>query len=335
MPQETWSHIYLPSPYRLTHGRRNPIQAWLERHGLNGLRSHEKYVPRGIFGLPDPQVVLFLRHLWATDGCVHLAPGDRQARIYYASTSRRLTDDVRLMLLRFGILGRVKQSVKAGYRPSWQVHIYGAENPLRFLEQIGVHGARGEKIPRIAAHLRSLAGNTNVDTVPVEIWSRVRQEMRERGVTVRALAAGLATSYCGSTLYRHAPSRGRLSKVAAVVADPAIERMASSDVFWDTIASITPLGEQPVFDATVTGSHNFVANGIFAHNSIEQDADVVMFVYREEVYKPETAEKGKALILVAKQRNGPTGDVPLTFLRESTKFVLYTPVMAGETEAAF
>jgi len=69
--------------------------------------------------------------------------------------------------------------------------------------------------------------------------------------------------------------------------------------------------------------------------SIEQDADVVMFVYREEVYKPDTAEKGKALILLAKQRNGPTGDIPLTFLRESTKFVPYTPVMPGGPEAAF
>ncbi len=69
--------------------------------------------------------------------------------------------------------------------------------------------------------------------------------------------------------------------------------------------------------------------------SIEQDADVVMFVYREEVYKPETAEKGKALIILAKQRNGPTGEIPLTFLRTSTKFVPYTPVMIGETEEAF
>ena len=69
--------------------------------------------------------------------------------------------------------------------------------------------------------------------------------------------------------------------------------------------------------------------------SIEQDADVVMFVYREEVYKPDTAEKGKAHIILAKQRNGPTADVPLTFLRESTKFVPYTPVMVGETDEAF
>jgi replicative DNA helicase len=69
--------------------------------------------------------------------------------------------------------------------------------------------------------------------------------------------------------------------------------------------------------------------------SIEQDADVVMFVYREVVYKPDTAEPGKAQLLVAKQRNGPTDDVDLTFLRDCTKFVPYSPTMSGETEPGF
>ncbi len=69
--------------------------------------------------------------------------------------------------------------------------------------------------------------------------------------------------------------------------------------------------------------------------SIEQDADVVLFVYREVVYKPDTAEPGKAQIIIAKQRNGPTDDVDMTFLRECTKFVPYSPTMSGETEPGF
>jgi replicative DNA helicase len=70
--------------------------------------------------------------------------------------------------------------------------------------------------------------------------------------------------------------------------------------------------------------------------SIEQDADVVMFVYREEYYKPDDPSlKGKATIILAKQRNGPTADINLTFLREFTKFVPYSPVMVGETEPDF
>jgi replicative DNA helicase len=54
--------------------------------------------------------------------------------------------------------------------------------------------------------------------------------------------------------------------------------------------------------------------------AIEQDADVIAFIYREEVYDEDTMRKGIADIIVAKQRNGPLGDVELTFLRESTCF---------------
>ncbi len=55
--------------------------------------------------------------------------------------------------------------------------------------------------------------------------------------------------------------------------------------------------------------------------SLEQDADVVMFIYREEYYKPDTEKRGIAEIIVAKQRNGPTGSVDLAFLKEFTRFM--------------
>ncbi len=54
--------------------------------------------------------------------------------------------------------------------------------------------------------------------------------------------------------------------------------------------------------------------------SIEQDADVVMFIYREDYYKPETEKQNIAEIIVGKQRNGPTGNVELVFLKQLTKF---------------
>ena len=57
--------------------------------------------------------------------------------------------------------------------------------------------------------------------------------------------------------------------------------------------------------------------------AIEQDADVIMFIYRDEVYNPETAEKGVAEILLSKQRNGPTGVAKLTFLGQFTRFENY------------
>ncbi len=331
--QENWWHVYLPAPYRLTHGRRNPIAAWLDRFALYGRRSWEKFIPGEVFALPYDQLRLFLRHLWATDGCIH--DGGSQVRIFYASTSRALVDGVQSLLLRLGIHSRIKRTTKPGYRDSWHLHVTGQENQQRFLEEIGAHGARGDIAERALAAVSAVEGNTNVDTLPVEVWGAVRASAAARGVTQRALQAGIGQAYCGSTLFRSAPSRDRLARVAQVLRDPDLHLLSESDLFWDRIVSIRSLGEQPVFDATVEGTHNFIANGFVVHNSIEQDADVVMFVYREIVYKPDTAEPGKAQIIIAKQRNGPTDDVNLTFLRECTKFVPYSPAMPGETEPGY
>ena len=54
--------------------------------------------------------------------------------------------------------------------------------------------------------------------------------------------------------------------------------------------------------------------------AIEQDADLILFIYRDEGYNPDTPEKGVAEIIIAKQRNGPIGRVKLTFLGEYTRF---------------
>ncbi len=64
--------------------------------------------------------------------------------------------------------------------------------------------------------------------------------------------------------------------------------------------------------------------------AIEQDADVITFIYRDEVYEPETPRKGIADIIIAKQRNGPIGDLPLTFLGEYTRFENYIPEAYGD-----
>ena len=54
--------------------------------------------------------------------------------------------------------------------------------------------------------------------------------------------------------------------------------------------------------------------------SIEQDADIVMFIYRDEYYNPDTVNKGEAEIIIAKQRNGPVGRITLLFQPNITKF---------------
>jgi replicative DNA helicase len=324
-PAARCTSLRLPAPYHLTHGKRNPVAAWLDGMGLFGLRSHEKFVPAPVFALPSRQVALFLRHLWATDGCVWWDSGNRQARIYYASTSRRLVDDVAQLLLRSGILTRVKGTTKAGYKSCFQLHIYGAANQLRFLSSVGVHGERAAQARTCLQMLQSVVGNTNLDTVPREVWQRVRTVLEDRQMPHRQFAAAMGTQFCGSTMWKHAPSRERLARVATILDDAELDMVATNDVFWDEIASVTSLGEQPVFDASVPGTSNFVANGISLHNSIEQDADMVILLHREDAYERESPRAGEADFIVAKHRNGPTATVTVAFQGHFSRFVDMAP----------
>jgi replicative DNA helicase len=313
--------LRLPAPYHLTHGKRNPIAAWLDEDGLFGLRSHEKFVPDWVFGLPKEQVGLFLRHIWATDGSVGYDEKNRLGRLYYASTSRRLVDDLARLLLRHNVFTRIKRVRKAGYRDGWHLYVYGVENQLRFCDEIGVHGARGEKADALAEKLRDVVPNTNLDTIPTQVWDRVKEILSEQKVTHREFAAAMGTKFGGSTMWKHSPSRQRLAKVASVLGDADLEVMATNDVYWDSISAIELDGEMDVYDATVLGNHNFIAQGIPLHNSLEQDADMVILLHREDLYERESARPGEADLIVAKHRNGPTRDITVAFQGHYSRFV--------------
>ncbi len=93
-----------------------------------------------------------------------------------------------------------------------------------------------------------------------------------------------------------------------------------SDIYWDEIAFIEADGETGVYDLTVPGLSNFVANSMIVHNSIEQDADLVIFLYRDVIYNEATEFPNRADLIIAKHRNGPTGVVSLHFEKSLTKF---------------
>ncbi len=320
-PAARCTSLRLRAPYRLARGRRNPVAAWLTDLGLFGLRSHEKFVPAAVFTLPKEQIALFLRHLWATDGSVTVNSAGTGGRVYYASTSRRLADDVTRLLLRFGISARVRRTVKTGYRDGYTVDISGADDQRRFLNEIGAHGARGETAVRLLAIVRQTQANPNRDTAPVQVWDDVRELLVERGMSHRAFAAAMNTQFCGSSMWKGAPSRERLGRVAQVLDSAELEMLAVNDVLWDTVVGIQPDGEEEVFDATVLGAHNFIANGIAVHNSIEQDADMVILLHREDMYEKESPRAGEADFIVAKHRNGPTDTITVAFQGHYSRFV--------------
>jgi len=314
----------LRAPYQLARGRRNPIAEWLDNLGLFGLRSHEKFIPDPIFSLPKEQLALFLRHIWATDGSVTVAKSNN-VRIYFGSTSERLVRQLQMLLLRFGIVARLHAVGNIYGHPQWTLDVTGVEEQLRFVDQIGVYGQRRARVVEARIRLAQMRAVGRFDTIPSEVWGQVRAALHDKGMTLNRRQILVGTRSRGDLNDEICPSRSRVARIAQVLDDAELEMLATNDVYWDTVTLIESVGFEPVYDATVLQTHNFVANGTNIHNSIEQDADVVILLHREDAYERESPRAGEADLIVAKHRNGPTATVTVAFQGHYSRFVDMAP----------
>ncbi len=278
------------------------VELWLRDLGIWNQRCAEKRIPEAAFRLPNEQIALLLQHLWATDGTIWSrtrSSGGRVVRVGFSTVSEDLAADVAALLLRVGIVGRVNSVLQPTGTSLHNVIVSGVADQLVFLERVGGFGPKAGQAAALALMLETVTANTNVDTLPVEV---------------------------GSSHLRFAPSRSQVAQYAVALDDSRLSALARTDLFWDRVVSIESAGEADVYDLTVPGPSCWLADGLVTHNSgqIEQDADLVAFIYREEYYDKESERAGIADIIIAKHRNGALGDVELTFAKEYPKFLNYT-----------
>jgi replicative DNA helicase len=297
------------------------VNAWLRELGVFGQRSHEKRVPREAFRLSNRQVAILLRHLWATDGSIGPRPNGALGghKIYYATGSRGLAHDVSTLLMRFGIVTRTAQASKPGYRVWWHVYVSGALDQRWFLNKIGAFGPRVAPARRLARAIEGTVPNTNVDTLPRQVFARVQELMIIQGLSARDMASLRGVTSDGSRQAKFAPSRWLMSEYAEVLDDNVLRSWAESDLFWDRVVALESNGEEVVYDLTVPGPRCWFGGVVLSHNSgsLEQDSDIVTFIHRDD---SDPEKKRSAELMVAKHRNGPTGSIPLNFEPSLTQF---------------
>ena len=216
-----------------------PVAQFLESRGFRFARAADKRVPEAIFRLPREGMALFLRALFSCDGSVYVRrsgiPG-----VSYSSISRQLAVDVQHLLLRFGLVAklRVKRQIIKGqpYR-TYELQMLGIAATARFLDQIGIVG-----------------------------------------------------------------------RVAHTLRDPALAALGLGDVWWDEVVEIRDAGEEPVFDLTVDGEPNFVANDLIIHNStlLLQAARALAKARPPVLYV--SAEESAAQVKMRADRLGIAGD---------------------------
>jgi DNA polymerase III subunit alpha len=250
----------------------NGIFEWARKHGMLGKNARDKEIPADAFALKDPQLALLIARMWEGDGHVNL----KGRSAFYATASKRLAHQVSHVLLRLGIVPRLRE-VEFPYkdgRIGYQVFVTGNENLRTFADKVAVHMLAGSKQDRAHAVVLDDVGTaSSKDIVPFAVYATVASERQRTGGTWPEVASATAMSTdafpprTAAVANGGGYTRATVAKLASYFDSEELYRVSESDVLWDPVVSIEPLGEMRTYDLEVEGTHNFVANDIIVHNS--------------------------------------------------------------------
>jgi replicative DNA helicase len=245
------------------------LTEWLKSLGIWGKTSHDKFVPAVIFQLPKVRLAAFLNRLFATDGWATVLSSG-QVQLGFATVSKKLAQQVQHLLLRFGIIARLKaRSVlyKGERRPVWQIDITDAISIRTFVTEIGICG-KEQATNEVLVALEHKRYQTNRDLIPIAVWNQLSAAKTDAQESWQSVAskAGIA-GYSNIHVGKRAPTRERLLKLATALENPPLQALAQSQVYWDEIVAIESVGCKQVYDLTIPDTHNFVANDICVHNT--------------------------------------------------------------------
>ena len=243
--------------------KKNSLKKYLEKIKLYGNLSTTKFIPEIVFSLEKKELSLFLNRLFSCDGSIY-KEGKNYYKISYSSSSRNLIYQVQHLLLRFGILSKIRLKYSKKYNSnSYEIEIKG-NNVLKFIKEIGFFGDKAIKSKKALILLKKIKKNSNIDTIPQEIWEVYKpKSWTEIG---KKLNYKIPKSLRESI--RYSPTREKLFNIAKADNNREMQLLANSDIFWDEIVNIKKLsGSFDVYDITVANNHNFIANDIIVHNS--------------------------------------------------------------------
>lgn len=245
----------------------NSVTRWLQQQGIWGKGAREKFVPEAVFTYTRTKLALFLNRLFACDGSLYIQ-NQNQAGIAYSTVSKQLAHDVQHLLLRFGIIAKLRHrqvKYKGGSRSAYELRITDTNSIQQFCTEIGAFG-KEEALTRVLTQAQSTNGHVNRDLIPIPIWEQILAHKGEQGWRTIYQQMELSPEH-NLHVGKRALSRRRLRQLGEALAAPALITLAESDLYWDQITAIEYVGEQQVYDLTVPETHNFIADDMLVHNT--------------------------------------------------------------------
>jgi replicative DNA helicase len=239
----------------------NPLRDFLSELGLMGKRAEQKRFPSCVWRWDRNRLREFVKTLMSCDGTIYSMGG--YPRIEFAVASEGLAQDLHHAFVRFGIVAKLWKKKDR----CWRVEITEPESVDLFQREIGWIGEKARRFgpPEVSPR------RGNLGLLPNAIWQDIRVAAASRGLTLTELAVRAGEKGAGERGFNPHSSRritpGRLANYADVLRDRRLSQLASDQIYWDEIVSITPTGEHQVYDLAVPETLNFIAQDILVHNT--------------------------------------------------------------------
>ncbi len=260
----------------------NELLAWLRELKLKhpagskpgGVRSSEKFIPDFVFALSAADIAYFLAALWDCDGYAG------RKLWHYKTISARLAEGVQTLLLKLGISSYIHTAAyegRQGQRTSYQVTVYETARLAEALQPYLLTAKRDA--PATAYAQSGIARAPFIAEVEAATSLSQRALMQKFGID-----------------RQHFYTKGRQrERIAVTVVAPLAEQLNLPEtvrrlrIAWEEIVSIEPAGTEDVYDITVEGLHNFVANNIIVHNCVYQE-QIMQIAVAMAGYRPGEAD---------------------------------------------
>ncbi|MHB9038973.1 MAG: LAGLIDADG family homing endonuclease, partial [Armatimonadota bacterium] len=255
---------------------RNPCKKWLSSHGLMGHRSDAKFIPSIMTQCSDRQVALFLSRLYGCDGWFSVSSTGKCPRLEvgYCSASEEIVTLVSHLLLRMGIMSSTRVKKVKG-KPYWTATVNCIDDIRRFDRLIGFYGVKDFTAQDALQEAPEYPVNAH-DRVPSCMVIPEVAAMKAAGISTVDITGNPNRRF---KFHLYHPTRWLVDQYAENTKNRRLHNLASSDIYWDRVASIEPIGMHDTYDLSVPGYHNYVANDVIVHNSISLTTDVLHFAF--------------------------------------------------------
>jgi DNA-directed DNA polymerase III PolC len=263
---------------RIDRKRQIGAVTWLRELGVWNCGARAKQFPSNVFELCDSNIALLLARLWEGDGGLSMS-----GHASYDTASTFLASQVQCLLLRLGIVARRyrRRRLYKGKQLEHQViTITGEEALCRFWRYVGRRflDPKKRRLSRLLALPRN--GRMSRDIIPAEVRLIVRRERDNQRLTWDEIGrmTGLSMREIQSrSAAKIGFRRHVIGRIGEALGSRILMRLSRSDLYWDRIVEIEPIGDQETYDLQIEGDHNFLANHFVVHNS--HSASFALLVY--------------------------------------------------------